>query len=84
MIFSYKDIKSFLKISEEINSLEFLSNSNPDIKRMYKDIQINSHKLNLDYPFNIIFEYISFHFANFDLYIEKKNLTERLEKVSSY
>ena len=53
MIFSYKDIKSFLKISEEINSLEFLSNSNPDIKRMYKDIQINSHKLNLDYPLTL-------------------------------
>ena len=81
MVTDYKELRNILKISSEINSFKFLKLTLPLVKKKYNELQDKILKIKLDYPFNILIEYISLHFEIFDIEINKEKLTEHYEEV---
>jgi hypothetical protein len=75
------ELKLLLRNSEEINKFEFLSETYPEIKRKFNAINENANNYRLEYPFNILFEYISYHFDIYNIQIEKEKLDEHYEEV---
>ena len=82
MILNDKELKSLIKNSAKINNFSFIKKTNPLIKVKHKEIMIKLQKVGLIYPFNIIYEFICYHFEIFDIEIDKEKFTEHYEEVS--